>query len=118
MEIQQTRNISHQMQHMHFACDFRHLLKRQVPKEEDTEGWRVGCSYWLLKTSEKEFKEIKPEVQTANIDLKQVKNVWFRNPNFCERDEECLCGLTAQRGKNRAMSFLSSIKSGNLSTSV
>lgn len=43
MEIQQTRDISHRMHHPDFAGDIIYLLKRQVPKEGDREGWRVGC---------------------------------------------------------------------------
>lgn len=48
---------------------------------------------------------IKLEMQTANMDMKQVKNIWFRSHNFCDRDEECLCGLTAHRVKSRATFF-------------
>lgn len=61
---------------------------------------------------------IKLEMQTANMDLKQVKNIWFRSHNFCDRDEECLCLLRAHRVKSRVTFFLDSVKSGNLATSL
>lgn len=43
MEIQQTRGISHRMNHLDFAGEVMYLLKKQVPEDEDREGWRVGC---------------------------------------------------------------------------